>query len=203
MGSSTFSSITPSSSNIQITEDTSQSYTSDVVYYYDTSTTITVNTLTSFESTINTVCSSSGSTSISYDLVANGNEALPTWVSFNESSFKLSGTSPELNATTVYTLILESIPSGSQNTYQTTITVNVTYECDVSNWYYCYPDEPNSCKTCADGYIHYENEKTWTIEAVSEEVENAVVVAQSAIVLTASVTAVSLYFNLYHIHCYI
>ena len=133
MGTSTFTSITPSSSNIQIIEDTSQGYTSDVVYYYDTSTEITVNTLTSFESSINTVCSSSGSTSIAYNLVANGNEALPTWVSFNESSFKLSGTSPELNATTAYTLILESIPSGSQNTYQTTITVNVTYECDVSN----------------------------------------------------------------------
>ena len=55
MGSFTFSSITPSSSNIQITEDTSQGYTSDVVYYYDTSTTMTVNTLTSFESSINTV----------------------------------------------------------------------------------------------------------------------------------------------------
>ena len=55
MGSSTFISITPVYSNIQITEDTSQGYTSDVVYYYDTAKTITVNTLTSFESTINTV----------------------------------------------------------------------------------------------------------------------------------------------------
>ena len=55
MGSFTFTSITPSSSNIQITEDTSQGYTSDVVYYYDTATTITVNTLANFESSINTV----------------------------------------------------------------------------------------------------------------------------------------------------
>ena len=54
MGSFTFTSITPSSSNTQISIEVSHGYTSDVVYY-DTATTITVNTLTNFESTINTV----------------------------------------------------------------------------------------------------------------------------------------------------
>ena len=55
MGSFTFTSITPSSTDAQVTIEPSYGYTSDVVYYYDTATTITVNTLTSFESTINTV----------------------------------------------------------------------------------------------------------------------------------------------------
>ena len=191
MGNFTFTSISPTYSSINITEDASQSYTSDVVYYFDAASTITVNTLTSFESTVSTLWSTSGNTSISYNLVANGNDTLPTWVSFNESSFQLSGTSPELNVTTAYTLNLESNTSGSDSVYQTTITINVTYEWEVSNWYYCYTGEPNSCKTCADGYIHYDNEQTWTIDEVSEEVESVVVATQSAIILTASTSVVS------------
>ena len=128
IGSISLVSNTPVYSQIQISEDTSQSYASDVVYYHDTEMTITVNSETSFESTINTLCSANGSTSISYDLVSNGNDTLPTWVSFDQSSFKISGTSPELNATTEYTLVLESTSSGSQNAFQTNITINVTYD---------------------------------------------------------------------------
>ena len=191
IGNITLESFTPTHSYIDITEDASQSYTSDVVYYYDTSITITVNTLTSFESTVNTLWSTNGNTSISYNLVANGNDTLPNWVSFNKSSFQLSGTSPELNATTTYTLILESNTSGSDSTYQTKITINVTYEWEVSNWYYCYPDSSNSWKTCADGYIQYQKEKTWTIDKASKEVESVVVATQSAIILTASTSVVS------------
>ena len=55
MGNFAFTSITPVSSNAQIIEDSSYSYASDVVYYYDSAATITVNTLTNFESTINTL----------------------------------------------------------------------------------------------------------------------------------------------------
>ena len=161
------------------------------MYYHDTQKTITVNHETSFESIINTLCSTDGSTSISYELVANGNDTLPTWVSFDQSSFELSGTSPELNATTEYKLILESRPSGSQNAFQTNITINVTYEWEVSNWYYCYSDNPNSCKTCADGYILYK--KVWEVDQVSEEIESVVIATQTAIILTASTSAVSLF----------
>ena len=196
MGNFAFTSITPVSSNAQIIEDSSYSYASDVVYYYDSAATITVNTLTNFESTINTIWSSNGSTSVSYNLVANGNDTQPTWVLFNQSNFKIYGTSPELNATTLYTLLLESRPSGSENAFQTSITINVTYEWEVSNWYYCYPSNSNSWKTCADGYILYHNEKTWTADEVSEEVENMVIITQSAIIFTATVSAVRLsYFS--------
>ena len=55
IGNIALTSVALADSDIQITEDTSLSYSSDVVYYYDTVVTITVNTLTSFESTINTL----------------------------------------------------------------------------------------------------------------------------------------------------
>ena len=55
IGNIALTSVALADSDIQITEDTSLSYSSDVVYYYDTVVTITVNTLTSFESTVNTL----------------------------------------------------------------------------------------------------------------------------------------------------
>ena len=95
-----------------------ESWVSDVSYWYgNTSDTTELQSSTYYEIDINLTCSVSGNTAITYDLIPNDNDAVPSWVTLDISDRKLKFTTPELDADTNFTFSVEAVVSGDTNTY--------------------------------------------------------------------------------------
>ena len=62
-------------------------------------------------------CSLSGSTAITYSLISNDNEAVPSWVTLDTSDSKLKLITPELSVDTNFTFSVRATVSGDSNTY--------------------------------------------------------------------------------------
>ena len=98
--------------------DSDSTWESDVSYWYgNTSDTTGLQSSTYYEIDIYLTCSVSGSTSITYELTSDDNGTVPSWVTLDTSDRKLKFTTPELNADTNFTFLVEAITDGDTNTY--------------------------------------------------------------------------------------
>ena len=91
---------------------------SDVSYWSgNTSYTQGLQSSSNYEIDINLTCSVSGNTVITYALVSNDNEVVPSWVTLDSSDRKLRLTTPELDADTNFTFSVQATVGGDTNTY--------------------------------------------------------------------------------------
>ena len=103
-----------------------ESWVSDVSYWFGNTSDITeLQSSTYYEIDIYLTCSVSGSTTITYDLISNGNETIPSWVTLDTSDRKLKFTTPELDADTNFTFSVGATVNGETNTYINTYNLEV------------------------------------------------------------------------------
>ena len=98
--------------------------TSDVLYYMTAVTFSGLSSSTIYSKSISLTCSTSGSTSITYSLVAYNGQTLPAWVTLDSANQLLSFTTPTVSSTTVYQFAVQATISASNIITPVYLSVN-------------------------------------------------------------------------------
>ena len=159
-------------------------WVSDTSYWYgNTYYTLGLQSLVYYEIDINITCSVSGSTTITYALISNDNETVPSWVILDSFARKLKFTTPELNADTNFTFSVEATVNGDTNTYINKYYLEVLY-CLASNCIECVQYYNRRWNKWQSGYEVFSDYKVWVTGQVSDETVIAIYTTNAILILS-------------------
>ena len=152
------------------------------VYYQIATQSYTFNETNSISFTPDLSCSFSGSTSISFSISKYGSSVVPSYISINSSSGKLTISEPSVDADTEIDFYVNSINTGLSSQAQKLIKLKII-SWKVDNWRFCSSSDISIWIVCESGYDIYYNEWSSHITQTIIPIEIAIVWATILIIV--------------------